>query len=65
MPEGRPATLIQWGAMPVQLPPSPATRRKPWTVLGDDGPVALIEHYLGHLTDLERPRTPCRRTPTI
>ena len=32
----------------------PATRRKSWTVLGDDGPVQPIERYLAYLTDIEQ-----------
>jgi len=39
----------------VQRVLSPETRLESWTVLGDDDvPVALIERYLGYLTDIER-----------
>ncbi|WP_131766601.1 hypothetical protein [Candidatus Protofrankia californiensis] len=49
--------------MLVQLPPSPAMRREPWTVLGDDGPVAPTEPYQAHLTNIERSPNTVRAYP--
>ncbi|MDQ2879913.1 MAG: tyrosine-type recombinase/integrase [Actinomycetota bacterium] len=40
--------------MLVQRVLMPVSSLESWTVLGDDGPVVPIEHYLAYLTDIER-----------